>query len=359
MALFFRRITFLLAAAALISACTPTQSVVNKRYFWPPPPTEPRIEWIGAYSSESDLKKAGPSLFELVVGEESGVILERPISIASDGIDKVYVADAETSTAYIFDFKSEHVSKLGGEAMAGVFEHLTGLSVDGRGFVYAANSKSRKIFVVDPDNKPVKVLDLSNHMTSIGNFTIDKTRNRLILPDVKQNKIVVADLDGAVLFSFGNKGDGDGEFNLPLSVAVEKDGGIVVCDSFNARIQRFTNQGKFVLKFGQRGDSPGDFSIIKGVAVDSEGHIYVSDGKANRITIFSSTGELLLYFGRQFSQTTGSKLGIGGFLVPQGIYIDPNDRIYISDQLNRRFQIFQYLNETYLTKHPLKPIASP
>jgi DNA-binding beta-propeller fold protein YncE len=200
------------------------------------------------------------------------------------------------------------------------------------------------------------VLDLSSLMKSIGTFAIDKRSNRLIVPDIKEDKVVVTDIEGKQLFSFGRKGDGDGEFNMPVSVAVEADGVIVVCDSFNARIQRFTPQGVFVNKFGHRGDGAGDFSMIKGVAVDSEGHIYVTDGKESKVSIFSATGEILMTFGSKYAQSSDNNLmAAGGFLVPQGIYIDKNDRIFIADQRNRRFQVFQYLNARYLADFPITP----
>ena len=94
-------------------------------------------------------------------------------------------------------------------------------------------------------------------------------------------------------------------------------------------------------------------ALIKGVAVDSEGHIYVTDGKENRISIFSEKGEFLLAFGQSYAQTFDGKPSMGGFLVAQGIYIDENDRIYICDQHNSRFQIYQYLNKNYLSRFPV------
>ena len=169
---------------------------------------------------------------------------------------------------------------------------------------------------------------------------------------------MVTDLDGQFLFSFGSKGDEKGAFNRPLSVAIEADGTIVVCDSFNARIQRFTPQGAFINLFGKRGDGAGEFAIIKGVAVDSAGHIYVTDGKENRVSIFSTTGENLLVFGGKYAQMSTDVIAAGGFLIPQGIYIDQNDRIYIVDQRNRRFQVFQFLNRDYLSRFPVTPAAN-
>ncbi|HEY3309658.1 MAG TPA: 6-bladed beta-propeller [Desulfuromonadaceae bacterium] len=337
-----------------ICACSSPQ-VVRKRIFWPIPPNEPRIEWIGLYSTKADLQSGESSLFNMVVGDDDNFSLNGPLSIASDGMGKVYVTDGETASAYSFDFNKKDVYTLGGNSWLGTIKHVTGVSVDSKGNAYVADSSYRKIYVADKDNNPLKVLDLSAHLKSIGMFAIDKRANRLIIPDLREHKIVVTDLEGKFLFSFGHKGDEKGEFNLPVSVAVEADGTIVVCDSFNARIQRFTPQGVFINLFGKRGDGAGEFAIIKGVAVDSEGHIYVTDGKENRVSVFSTTGENLLVFGGKYAQMSYEVVAAGGFFVPQGIYIDQNDRIYIVDQRNRRFQVFQYLNTDYLSKFPVKP----
>lgn len=347
----FRLIALVVVSVFLLSACASTPPV-KRRVFWPDPPDEPKIEWIGTYTSSSDLKDTH-SLFDMIVGEGDVVSLKRPLSIASNGTGKVFVSNAETANVLVFDFNARNTYNLGGNLMLSAIKHLTGIALDAQGYVYVADSASRKIHVVDRDNKPIRVLDLSTRMKSIGMFAIDKRAARLIIPDLKEHRIVVTDLQGNFLFAFGKPGSADGDFNLPLSVAIEPDGGIVVCDSLNARIQRFTSQGVFVNTFGRRGDGVGDFAIIKGVAVDSEGHIYVTDGKESRVTIFTPSGETLLAFGGKYSQIDDNRISAGGFLIPQGIYIDQNDRIFIADQLNNRFQVFQYLNARYLAEFPL------
>ncbi|MBC7961390.1 MAG: 6-bladed beta-propeller [Steroidobacteraceae bacterium] len=352
----FRLIVVVVFSVFFLSACASTPPV-KRRVFWPDPPDEPKIEWIGTYSSSSDFKNT-QSLFNMIVGEGDVVSLKRPLSIASNGTGKVFVSNTETADVLVFDFNARDTYKLGGNLMQSAIKHLTGIALDAQGNVYVADSSSRKIHVVDRDNKPVRVLDLSTRMKSIGMFAVDKRAARLIIPDLKEHRIVVTDLEGNFLFAFGKPGSADGDFNFPLSVAIEADGGIVVCDSLNARVQRFTSQGVFVNKFGRRGDGVGDFAIIKGVAVDSEGHIYVTDGKESRVTIFSPSGETLLAFGAKYSQMDASKVAAGGFLIPQGIYIDQNDRIFIADQLNNRFQVFQYMNSRYLTEFPLVTPAS-
>lgn len=348
----------------LFSICTGCVSSpqVRERYFWPPPPDTPKIEWLGAYQGQADLKK--PGLVDLVVGESDDIGLGKPTFITADGNGKVYVSDFRLKTVMVFDMKAKNVHALGN----GLFEQPTGLAVDGQGTLYAADHKTRKVLVFDRDEKPLSVIDLSSNVKSIGSIAIDKVRNRLIIPDIKGNQVVVYDLASrAVLFVLGGasaeKGSEAISFNFPTSVAVDGTGTILVCDSMNASIARFTSDGKFVSRFGRRGDGVGDFNMIRAVSVDTEGHIYVTDSKANRISIHNEKGEVLLVFGGAYSlKGVGSEVTPGGFLLPNGIFIDQNDTIYIVDQYNSRFQVFQYITEKYLKEHPVTeqmPAAKP
>ncbi len=349
----------MLIIIGLLAGCA-GQKQVARRYFWPPQPDTPRIEWLGAYQSQLDIRL--PSWYASITGEEEPNALDRPLYIASDAAGKIYVSDVLRPAFMVFDFLGKDVHLLGGKEGIGLFEHPTGVDLDAAGNVYTADNKKKKIFVFGGDEKAKGALDLAGTVKSIGAFAIDRERRRIIVPDAQDHKVAVFDLAGKLLFSFGKRGTEDGEFNFPVAVALGKGGEIFVCDVMNARIQRFTPDGKFLLKFGERGDSPGNFALIKGVALDSENHVYVTDGKANTIIIFSDKGEFLTTLGATFAIEAGSKVTPGGFLVPQGIYIDKNDTIFVVDQLNHRFQKFQYLTERYLREHPIagyQPPAKP
>lgn len=352
----------LIPALLLLAACaTPEATSVKRRYVWPSNYEDARIEWIANYSSNLDLK-AEKGLFDKIVGEDLVIPIEKPIGVTSDGLGRIFVTRggrASGGTIYMLDLNKREMLQLGGESFQGVVRICTGITVDGAGNVYVADSDSRKVHVIDiASNRPVKVLDFGKELKSIALMTIDKKNSRIVLPDYKGNRVLVADLAGATIVTIGKPGAGNGEFNRPNAVAVESDGVIVVADSFNARIQRFDKAGKFLSKFGTRGDGPTDFALIKGVAVDSEDHIYVTDGQSSKLAIFSNKGESLLSLGEAAAQHLSQKLMIGGFLIPQGIYIDQNDRIYIADQLNHRIQVFQYLNEKYLKDNPLPAVTT-
>ena len=69
-------------------------------------------------------------------------------------------------------------------------------------------------------------------------------------------------------------------------MAVDAGGNVYVADTYNNRIQKFTDDGTFVTKWGSEGSSEGQFSLPFGVAVDDLGNIYVADNHNQRIQKF-------------------------------------------------------------------------
>lgn len=350
-------------ALSLAGCAAPLQ--VKERYFWPPPPETPRIEWKGTYQNQTNLKESAGGLMAAIIGEDHGLTLNYPLYIGADNAGKVYVSDQKAGTFLVFDFNTREVHPIGKGKAAGLFNNPSGVAVDGDGNVYAADLKLRKIFVFDREENHKGTLNVADKVESIGSIAVDKVRKRIIVPDLKGHKIAAFDFTGALVWSVGKRGIGGDEFNYPTSAAVDKDGNIIVCDSMNARIVRLTAEGKPLSFFGNRGDGTGDFSIIKAAAVDSEGHIYVTDGRSHKISVFNDKGEVLMVLGGYYQLEAG-RVVPGGFNIPQGIFIDPKDAIYVVDQMNARFQVFQYVSEQYLKENPVteaapaaKPAAEP
>jgi len=133
--------------------------------------------------------------------------------------------------------------------------------------------------------------------------------------------------------TFGEKGNGNGQFNYPYGITVNSKGKILVCDWGNHRIQLFDPDGKFVSTFGSYGNGNGQFNYPYGLTINSRGNIIVSDRDNHRIQIFDPEGKFITKFG-----SVGKDLG--QFSHPRGIYVDMNDRIYVCDNGNHRIQIF-------------------
>ena len=73
---------------------------------------------------------------------------------------------------------------------------------------------------------------------------------------------------GKFISKFGSAGSGDGEFNLPWGISLDKNDNIYIADWRNDRIQVFNADGQWQQSFGSSGDGIGEFSRPSGVGVD-------------------------------------------------------------------------------------------
>ena len=96
-------------------------------------------------------------------------------------------------------------------------------------------------------------------------------------------------LKGQVLLQFGYRGGrGAGYFENPSDLAVDpRNRDLYVVDTGNNRVQRFNRDGAFLSEFGGMGAGQGQFNQPQGIAVDREGYVYVADSNNNRIQKFA------------------------------------------------------------------------
>ena len=130
--------------------------------------------------------------------------------------------------------------------------------------------------------------------------------------------------DGKVLMTLGKAGVAGttpDTFNAPSDIAIGRNGDIFVADGHggqtNARIVKFSKDGKFIKTWGKLGSAPGEFNIPHSLAFDSQGRLFVADRGNNRIQIFDQDGNFLAEW-KQFGR-------------PSGIFIAKDDTIYVVD----------------------------
>ena len=140
----------------------------------------------------------------------------------------------------------------------------------------------------------------------------------------KGHHVVKFSPEGQVLLTLGKPGvagDGPDTLNQPSDVVVAGNGDIFVADGHggntNARIVKFSKEGRFLKSWGRRGSAPGEFDTPHAIAIDSKGRVFVGDRANNRIQIFDQEGAFLEEW-KQFGR-------------PSGIFIDRNDTIYVAD----------------------------
>jgi sugar lactone lactonase YvrE len=131
--------------------------------------------------------------------------------------------------------------------------------------------------------------------------------------------------EGKVLMTLGKAGvagEGPDTFNQPNAVAIAPNGDIFISDGHNlgrgnARVMKFTPDGKFIKQWGGQGSGQGQLNVPHCLAFDSKGRLFVGDRGNNRIQIFDQDGKFLDEW-KQFSR-------------PSGLFIDRNDVLYVTD----------------------------
>lgn len=146
--------------------------------------------------------------------------------------------------------------------------------------------------------------------------------------DGKGQQVIKFSAEGKELMRLGKAGiagDGPDTFNQPDGVVVAANGDIFVADGHtvgtgNARVVKFSKDGKFIMQWGEHGSGPGQFEVPHAIAIDSKGRIYVADRGNRRIQIFDQDGKFL----EQWTQ----------FGTPSGLFIDPHDELYVADSMS-------------------------
>ena len=145
-------------------------------------------------------------------------------------------------------------------------------------------------------------------------------------------------LDGTVLFTLGVPGEpapfmsGD-PFNRCTHVAIDpQTAEFYVSDGYgNARVHKYTPDGKLLFSWGESGTGEGQFNIAHNVCTDKDGWVYVADRENQRIQIFDKNGKFETQW-KNMARPCGLYIDQGGdqrvYVGELGVAIGPNSQAY-------------------------------
>ncbi|CAN5464646.1 6-bladed beta-propeller [soil metagenome] len=307
---------------------------------WPGPPDKPRIRYVGVLKCDTDLKPGktfGELLREAIFGKEPVQFMLTPFAVCTDNVDRLFVADSNAQCVHVFDLRTRKYAQWRPGNAEKRFGQPVGIAYDPGGRLLVADSVAGCIYVFAADGKYAGTLGEGLLKRPCG-IAIHATTRRIYVADSAAHQVVVLSANGQELVRIGKRGSADGEFNFPISVAIDRQGRLYVADALNFRVQQISPDMKSVKIIGRKGDAPGYFAQPKCVAVDNEDHLYVIDNQFEAVQMFSPEGQLLMDFGEEGR-------GRGQFWLPTGMFIDFGNRIWIADSYNRRVEVFDYLSE--------------
>lgn len=169
-------------------------------------------------------------------------------------------------------------------------------------------------------------------------MTVDGSGN-VYVADTANNRIQVFNSSGVFQYQWGTYGSGNGQFNQPTDVAIDGAGHIWVTDWGNNRIQGFAagSPPTYQTQFGTAGSGNGQFNGPGAIVFDGAGNIFVSDTQNNRIQkLTPGVWPAAPTYASQFG-TTGT--GNNNLNRPRGLVVDSGGtNVFICDSGNHRIK---------------------
>jgi DNA-binding beta-propeller fold protein YncE len=160
----------------------------------------------------------------------------------------------------------------------------------------------------------------------------DSRYNGLIIykiPDVPPSKLSSVP-EGVINMFEGGRGSGKGQFDSPTGIAVDHSGNVLVADTGNGRIEKFSPVGAFLSAIGIKGTGYEQLGAPNGIATDRTGNTYAADAAKHRVEKLAPDGTVI-------DEWKGPDPGFYG---PRRIAIGPDNSVYVVDQGRTRIVKF-------------------
>ena len=258
-------------------------------------------------------------------------------AVAVDSKDRVYVFNRGDHPMIVFDSDGNYLDSWG----EGVFTRPHGLTLGPDDTLYCTDDTGhsvrqctldgRVLMTIGEPGKPSKAYSGQpfNRCTDVA---VDHKTGELYISDGYSNaRVHKYSPDGRLLFSWGEPGTDPGQFNIAHNIATDKDGYVYVADRENHRVQIFDSNGEYQAQWN-------NLHRPCAIYISEEQLVYVGDlgwgMPVNRdhpnigpwITVLNTKGERLARIGHM-----GYGLNVGQFMAPHGICLDSRDNIYLGE----------------------------
>ena len=208
------------------------------------------------------------------------------VGVATDSKDRVYVFNRGQHPVIVFDHEGKFLTSWG----EGLFTRAHGIFTGPDDAIYCTDDSGHTVRKFTSDGRLLLTLGTQGVPSDTGVVNNDYRTMRQVGPP----------------------------FNLPTNLALSPEGEMYVTDGYgNARVHKFSPDGRLLLSWGAPGNGPGQFNLPHGIAVSSDGTVYVADRENSRIQIFSPSGAFL-------DEWTD-------VVRPTEIFIDDRQNFYVSE----------------------------
>ena len=265
-----------------------------------------------------------------------------PVRAAIGPGGKIYVSDSAANAVFIYDSQLTVIGELKN------LDKPLGVAVDEQGSIYVGNNGRDNIEVYNRSGKLLRSIGNGNIL--MPNDMIMDRDNKLYVVDSNSNVLKVYNAStGDLLSTIGGPGDGAGQFNFPVALAIVKNAGggkeLHVADQGHAKIQVFNLSGNFIRSYGEMLISPnnwqGKFKRLQSIKVDALGRIHALDSYTHNVQILNAANG-------QYIDSYGSFGNADVNLnVPLDILINNKSQVLLADAGKHRVSILNTLTYAY------------
>ena len=204
-----------------------------------------------------------------------------PLGIAIHDSGGIYIACSSDHSIHVFDQAGHQKRTIGSVGSGdGQFSHPNGIFI-----------KENVMYVAEYGNHRIQKLTTGGQFLQKfgqGQFSgptsvIVDHRDRLIVSDWRNHRVVMLDQNGSWLLTINGNVSGNLGFQYPTGLAFDPQGNIHVAAYSSNTIKIFTPEGTYVRSYG-------DVKSPWGIAVDEEGYSMVCEMKSNCLSIFDPQG---------------------------------------------------------------------
>ncbi|MFN3974302.1 MAG: peptidyl-alpha-hydroxyglycine alpha-amidating lyase family protein [Dehalococcoidia bacterium] len=249
------------------------------------------------------------------------------VAISPEGL--VYVFCRGAHPVLVFERDGRFVSSWG----EGQFRNPHGLTFAPDGTLYLVDRDSHVVLQYTPDGRLLKTIGNRDQPSPTlfgrpfnmpAKVAFAASGHFFVADGYGNRRVHKFAPDGTHLLSWGEPGNGPGQFVLVHSLIVDPQGRVLVCDRENDRIQIFDQEGRF----------QGQWTGLRrpaALALDREGKLFVAElGSRNappRVSIWTLEGQCLSSWDSQ---------QVPSMVAPHGIAVDANGDIYLAEVLQGR-----------------------